>query len=418
MNKKIVTLIIVILVSFCFLSFVVADNVTHGDNSTTDHDKPVNKDTSDKNKTPEKNESGNKSKGNYILAQGSGDDIRFSDGFRGFRLDYSKPAASFGDEFKSVSASKAPNSKTLEQIIILCYKEGLSGIVGEIVAEFIQSGSASSKLGGGATASSYHGTVKINDHTEAVFAFEVLKSVSGNESDYFAYKVSYRTINKDNQTNLTNVTNATNITNITNMTLLFDNETNTTFLEELLGLLLFLADMLFDVWEPIIETLINDILMFINALEEIVKMYEEFMAEVQSLMDALEKFLDMLELLWKELDGLLKLFAIMLNAIQQLLNLIDSVLNFISGLISAIISLIQQILGLVFALINFILGLINQIISFIMDLINQITALIQAILDFLKSVGSFLINVIESAVIIISAFVIITIGAFVYNRIK
>ena len=46
MNKKIVTLILVILISLCFLSIVVADNATHDDNNTTDHNKTI-----DKNKT-------------------------------------------------------------------------------------------------------------------------------------------------------------------------------------------------------------------------------------------------------------------------------------------------------------------------------------------------------------------------------
>ena len=77
----------------------------HDDNSPTNHDKPIDKDTTDKNQTPDKNESGDKPKGNYVLAQGSGDEISFSDGFKGFRLDYSKPAANSGDEFKPVSAS-------------------------------------------------------------------------------------------------------------------------------------------------------------------------------------------------------------------------------------------------------------------------------------------------------------------------
>ena len=45
MNKKIVTLVLVILISFCLLSIVVADNVTHDhNNKTTDHDKTVDKD--------------------------------------------------------------------------------------------------------------------------------------------------------------------------------------------------------------------------------------------------------------------------------------------------------------------------------------------------------------------------------------
>lgn len=406
-----VTLILVILISFCFLSIVVADNATHDDKNTTHHDKPIDKDTTD-NKT-DTNKTDNKTKGNFIIAKGSGDDIRFSDGFRGFRLDYSKPAASSGDEFVRASASSAGNSHTLERAVIECYKHGLSGQIGKIMAGFIKGGSSGGEIGE-AVASSHektgsHAVAKINNHTEAVFDFEVLKSESGNKSDYFAYKVSYRNINSNtNQTNLTNITNATNITdNMTNMTLLFDNETNATFLEELLDLLLFLADMLYDAWEHIIDTIIDDILIFIAAIEEMVKLYEEIMAEIQEMMDAIEKFINMLESLWKEIDGFLKLVGILLSALQQLLNFIESLLNYIMALISAIISLIQQLLGLLASLINFIIDLINQLIS-----------LVQAIIDFLKAVGNVLVNVIESAVILISAFLLITIGTFIYNRIR
>ena len=63
MNKKIITIIIVILISFCFLSIVVAENATHDNNNTTDHGK-----TPDKNKTIA-NKTNNESKNNYILAK-------------------------------------------------------------------------------------------------------------------------------------------------------------------------------------------------------------------------------------------------------------------------------------------------------------------------------------------------------------
>lgn len=408
MNKKLVTLIIVVLISFCFLSIVVADNITHGQNNSIAPDKSNDTQPSDKNVTPEKNESGNKSKGNYILAKGSGDDIKFSDGYRGFRLDYSKPAATSGDEFKRASASTASNANTLEEIIIGCYELGLSSHVGAMVAEFIQTGSYDDDIDEIIADShqkvSNHVSVKINDHTKASFNFEVLKSVSGNESDYFAYKVSYSNI-KSNTTNQTNITNTTNITgNLTNMTDLFDNET---FWDDLLEFLLYFGDLLYEAWEHFIDTLVMDVLMIIDAIEELVKFYEEVMAEIQAFMDAIDQLINMLESLWKEIDGFLKLVAILLNALQQLFDLIQYVLNLIMQLISAIIALIQQLLDLLYSLINFIIDLINQLIS-----------LIQAILDFLKSVGSALVKVIENAVIIIVAFVIITIGTFVYNRRK
>lgn len=438
MDKKIVTLILVILISFCFLSIVVADNATHDDNNATDHDKKIDDDksvddgqvdkdkkvdknkTDDKNKTKDKNKTDDKSKKNYIIAKGKGNDIRFSDGFRGFRLDYSKPAASPGDKFKHASASSASNSNKLKLAIIECYKLDSSDHIGRVMADFIKTGSSSSKVGEAVAAS--HGKIsnptKINNHTEAVFNFEVLKSVSGNESNYFAYTVSFRTINDEkvttnnltnttNTTKVANTTNATNKTNITNMVLPKDNETNATFIDNFYDNLDSFINALYDAWKPLIDTLLSGFLMLANGLEGLIDLLGGFMMEIQTLMDALGRLLDMLASLWEGLAGLLKLLGIILAFIDQLLNLIGAILNFIIGLISAIISLIEQLLGWLFGLIDFLLGLLNQILSFI-----------QAILDFLTSLGSNLIKVIENGAIIITSFVIITIGAFIYNRIR
>ena len=173
MNKKIFALIIVILISFCFISIAVADNVTHHDNSTADHGKSADKNKTVDNKTADKNKTDDKSK--YILAQGSGDDIRFSDGFRGFRLDYSKPAASHGDEFKRVSASSAGNSYLLEQAIIGCYVEELSGSIGSFIAGVIQSGDAGDLDDAAHDSAMSNGAFKVNDRTAVVFNFEVFK---------------------------------------------------------------------------------------------------------------------------------------------------------------------------------------------------------------------------------------------------
>ena len=142
MNKKIVALILIIVISFCFISIVVADNVTHDDSNAThddkntiDHDKKSDKDKKDdkdthvKNKAKDKNKTDDKSK-NYILAKGNGNDIRFSDGYRGFILDYSKHPASSGDKFKRASTSKASNSNALKLAIIECYKLDSTGQIG------------------------------------------------------------------------------------------------------------------------------------------------------------------------------------------------------------------------------------------------------------------------------------------------
>ena len=374
MDKKVVTLIIVILISFCFLGIVVADNATHDDNNTANHNKTVDKDKiiknktidkiKDKNKTDDKNKTGDKNK-NYILAKGNGNDIIFSDGFRGFILDYSKSPASSGDEYKHVSTSKAGNSNTLKLAIIECYRLNSAGQIGKIMADFVKTGYSNTKVGEAVEASHEnvgdHDVVKINNNTEAVFDFEVLKSVSGNESDYFAYKVSFRTIDDgekeinqtNNLTNVTNTTNVANTTNITNLTQPLDNQTNVTFLNDLYNYLAFLANALYDAWKPIFDTLMNDFLMIVTALEELARMFEGFMTEIQSLLDALGELLKMLESIWKELEGLLKLLGIILNAIQQLLNLIEYILNLIAWLISSLIAIIEQLLALLFGLINF-----------------------------------------------------------------
>ena len=451
MNKKIVTLILVILISFCFLSIVVADNATHNDKNTTNHDNTVNEDddgnkntdhdetaddgnektghdkTVDKNKKTDKDKKKDKnktdkSKKNYIIAKGNGNNIPFSDGFTGFIIDYSKHPASVGDKFKRASTSGASNSNALKQRIIESYLHDSENHIGKIMSTTVKSSSSQNK--GGESYAAPHGkisdheVVKINDNTEAIFDFELLKSVSGNESDYLAYKVSFRTIDDGqkniNQTNnLTNETNTTvnnttnNTTNNTNITQKVDNGTNATALDGLNDYWASLLNAFYGAWKPLIGTLMNDFLMIVNALEGLADLFENFMAEIAYLMDGLETLLKMLESIFNELDGLLKLLAMILDFIQQILDLIQYILDLIMQIINAIIALIQELLELLFALIDF-----------LMDLINQLISLIQAILDFLKSLGSFLVNVAENAVIIISVFVIITIGAFVYNRIR
>ena len=424
MNKKIVTLILVILVSFCFLSIVVADNATNDDTNATDHDKTTDNDkTIDKDKKTDKDKTkdNDKSKKNYIKAKGSGNDIRFSDGYRGYRLDYSKPPASSGDDFKHASTSSVSNANELKQNIIKHYKKDSTNQIGKAMSKSAKSNSSNNHTHK-EDDSSYksigdHAVIKIDKNTEAIFDFEVLKSVSGNVSDYFAYKVSFRTIANDiNQTNnLTNVTNTTanNLTNLTNTTNIThvnqsnDNGTNATALDGLNDYWASLLNAFYGAWKPLIGTLMNDFLMIVNALEGLADLFENFMAEIAYLMDGLETLLKMLESIFNELDGLLKLLAMILDFIQQILDLIQYILDLIMQIINAIIALIQELLELLFALIDF-----------LMDLINQLISLIQAILDFLKSLGSFLVNVAENAVIIISVFVIITIGAFVYNRIR
>ncbi|MEE1128591.1 MAG: hypothetical protein UHW99_01265 [Methanobrevibacter sp.] len=462
MNKKIVTLILVILVSFSFLSIVVADNATHDSNNGADDgplggqdktddntpdkgyasdkdqksDKNIKANT-DKNIKDNKNKTVDKSKNNYILAKGHGNDIKFSDGFRGFILDYSKSPASSGDEFKRVSASNAPNANTLKLAIVECYRHNMDGSVASIVPDFIKSGSSPTQVGKAVASSSEivgdTAVVMIDNNTEAVFQFELLKSVSGNESNYFAYKVSFRTIDhvivQVNQTNDTDESGPESFTNNTTVPTIAlnqtrGNETNGTFLDDFFDSLL---NSVYGTWKPIIDSLAGFALSVVSGIEWIGNMFNGFMNQIQQLINGLHRLTELIGSIWKQLSGFLKLFAILLTSIEQLLRLILSALNFIIGLLQTLISLVQYIIGLILSIIDFVIGLINQIIgmitelinfimAFITDLINQLTALINAIFDFLKKVGSSLVDAIANAAIIICAFIIVTVTTFVYDR--
>lgn len=455
MNRKIVTLILVILVSFSFLGMVMAENATHDDTSGADDsssdktddasdksdaaDKNTDKDKkSDKDKTDSKD----KSKTNYIKAKGHGNDIKFSDGFRGFRLDYSKSPASNGDEFKHISASRAPNANTLKLAVVECYRHDMDGSVGNILSDFIKTGSSSSKVGKAVASSSEFvgdtAVVMVDNKTEAVFNFEVLKSVSGNESDYFAYTVSFRTIDHIlipvNQTNETNGTGPESFTNNTTIPTVAlnqtgGNNTNASFFDGLQGYFDSILNSVYDAWKPIIDSITGYAMSLAGGIEWIGNMFSGFMGQIQQLIDGLHRFIDLLGNIWKELSGFLKMFAIILTSIEQLLKLILSALNFIIGLLQTIISLIQYIIGLILSIINFIMGLISQIIgmitelinaimAFITDLINQIGALINAIIDFLTKAGSYLVDVLANAAVIICGFIVVTVATFVYGRSK
>ena len=91
----------------------------------------------------------------------------FSDGFRGFILDHSKPPAKSGDEFKRASASHAGNSNTLKKGIIDSYMDDSTDHIESKMNDSTKNGSSSSKARESAAASygsiGDHDVVKIND---------------------------------------------------------------------------------------------------------------------------------------------------------------------------------------------------------------------------------------------------------------
>lgn len=165
MNKKIITLLIVLFIS---VSMVWAENDTSDELEADDN-------------------------ANYIMPVSiGGNGIKFSDGFIGFSLDGSDLSKSDGFTQEPTGDDKLQNY--IKLAIIECYKQSREEI-GEIVGSFCDGSyknsddelitavlDSSEKIGN-------HAVVELDDGSKATFDFELLKS-SEDKSDCLAYKVS------------------------------------------------------------------------------------------------------------------------------------------------------------------------------------------------------------------------------------
>lgn len=166
MNKKIITLLIILLFS---LSVACAEDNTTDDVELEDA-------------------------ANYIMAVSIGvNGIEFSDGFIGFCLDGSDLSTS--DGFTSEPTDSDELQNYIKLAIIECYKQSREDDIGEIVASFCDGSYKNSDdelitavLDSGNQIGD-NAVVELDDGSEATFDFELLKS-SEDKSDCLAYKVS------------------------------------------------------------------------------------------------------------------------------------------------------------------------------------------------------------------------------------
>lgn len=166
MNKKIITLLIILLFS---LSVAFAE-----DNTTEDVEL---EDTV-----------------NYIMPVSIGvNGIEFSDGFIGFCLDGSDLSASDGFTSEPTDGDELQNY--IKLAIIECYKQSREDDIGEIVASFCDGSYKNSDdelitavLDSGDQIGD-NAVVELDDGSQATFDFELLKS-SEDKSDCLAYRVS------------------------------------------------------------------------------------------------------------------------------------------------------------------------------------------------------------------------------------
>ncbi|MBQ7927251.1 MAG: hypothetical protein IJ287_00685 [Methanobrevibacter sp.] len=189
MNKKTITLLLVVIFSISCLGMVWADN-----NTTNATEQLEIEDTT-----------------NYIMPISITDNgIKFSDGFTGYCIDLTKNSITTDDKFTTEHTTDSENA--IKLAIIECYKANKENDIENIISKVINKDSSddiakkvlSSKENIGDSA-----VVEINNDTEATFNFELLKSNDVEKSDCVAYKVSLKTIKHDDILSAVNGENKT-----------------------------------------------------------------------------------------------------------------------------------------------------------------------------------------------------------------
>ncbi len=208
MNKKIMTFFLIIAVLLCSVAIVSAENNTT--NVTNDTE-----DTIDLS--------------NYITALSSGKEIQFSDGYTGYLIDTSKNELTDNDGFTSYPTTNIDGNigNYLKLAVIECYKQNKESEISDVIS-MILDGSYKNRenpiinavLRSDQTIND-HESVEIDNSTEGTFDFELLKPRNQATSDYFAYKVSLKTIENDDVLGVADG-------NDTNQTKEIENQTNAT----------------------------------------------------------------------------------------------------------------------------------------------------------------------------------------------
>ena len=199
MDKKVITILFVVIFSISCLSMVWADN-----NTTNTTETPEIEDTT-----------------NYIMPISLTDNgIKFSDGFTGYCIDLTKSSITTDDKFTSEATTD--NENAMKLAIIECFKENKENEIGSIISKVLNkdtSNDIAKKVLSSHENIGDRAVVEINNDSEATFNFELLKSSSEEKSDCLAYKVSLKTVKHEDTLSAVNDENET-----VNTT---DNNTNT-----------------------------------------------------------------------------------------------------------------------------------------------------------------------------------------------
>ena len=171
----------------------------------------------------------------------------FSNGMTGFCLNLTKDSINPDDNFTQITTTNDELENQVKLAIIESYKQKMESSLDNIVSSIVKGdlNSKNSVISAVLNTSEIvknSETVNIDNQTEATFNFELLKSTDENKSDYLAYSVSFKEIEKEQKTTKSKVgavnnnttekndtdTNKTNNTVINKTTTVTVNETNTT----------------------------------------------------------------------------------------------------------------------------------------------------------------------------------------------
>ena len=189
MDKKIMTLLIILIFAVGCVSFVWADKNTT-DNLTVEN---IEENMTDNNLSE------------YIIPVHITDNgIEFSDGFIGFCIDSSKDVITVNDKFTSQNTRNDEIENNVKLAIIECYKAGKENDIQNVVSQILNGNKnydiVDSVLNSGESVNDA-AVVKINNTTEATFTFELLKPTDDSKSDCLAYTVSLKTVDSNDEVN-------------------------------------------------------------------------------------------------------------------------------------------------------------------------------------------------------------------------
>ena len=195
MRRTLITLFIIFLASVSCLNSAAAQNETEMLMAN------------DEEEIIEKNEK-------EVLAEEEGNfNISFNDGYNGYCIDYGKHDAKPGDSFTAEDTSNIINKNTGENVgnylktyFVEYYEDAMRDkiVTQHTIWHFTDDFNGwrldyglieNIKTSSSAKEIPDHGAVKkINDTTEAVFDFEMLKTGESENQNFFAYKITYRDI--------------------------------------------------------------------------------------------------------------------------------------------------------------------------------------------------------------------------------